>query len=358
MRRKEPITNNQQPVPTMHMANELLSVPVAASTFAIAGLGLSAVCHRIKKTVTTDQLGLMGVLGAFVFAAQMINLPLPGLPGTSGHLIGAVLLAILLGPHASALVVSSIVIVQCLIFQDGGLLALGCNVINLALVPAYLGYALYQLIQNRGAGTWRFHAAVLTSALITVLAAAILVPVQTALSGVLTLPFRTFVSTMLGVHLVIGLMEGVITVAVLSYVRQIRPDILNQTGQSCCTSPGKPLLVTLAMVTLVLSAVVSVYSSDRPDGLEWSYSERPDQPEFEPAVKAHEQAKAVDSLQSRYTVLPDYAKRPGPMGQINTDNAAVGAGWTSFAGVVGCLITMAIVWGIALCLTKKRPVAQ
>jgi cobalt/nickel transport system permease protein len=342
----------------MHMANELLSVPVAVSTFAIAGIGLGAVCHRIKQTITTDQLGLMGILGAFVFAAQMVNLPLPGLPGTSGHLIGAVLLAILLGPHASALVVSSIVIVQCLIFQDGGLLALGCNLINMALVPAYLGYAVYGLILNQSPVPWRFHWAVMTSALITVLAAAILVPVQTALSGVLTLPFRTFVWTMLSVHAVIGLLEGIITVAVLTYVRQIRPDMMSQTDQTCGTNRGKSLVVTLAIITLLLSAVASLYSSDRPDGLEWSYLERPDQPEFESSVQPHKQAKTVETLQSQYTILPDYAKRPGPMGQINTDDAAVSAGWTSFAGVVGSLITMAVIWGIALCLRKKEPVLK
>jgi len=337
----------------MHMANELLSVPVAAGTFAIAGIGLGLVCNRIKQTVTTDQLGLMGILGAFVFAAQMVNLPLPGLPGTSGHLIGAVLLAILLGPHASALVVSSIVIVQCLIFQDGGLLALGCNLINMALVPAYLGYALYRLILNRGHGTWRFHVAVLASALITVLTSAVLVPVQTAFSGVLAVPFSTFAWTMLSVHLVIGLMEGVITVAVLAYVRQVRPDILSQTDQTCASHQGKHLLVTLAIGTLLLSAIASVYSSDRPDGLEWSYSERPDQPGFEAIVEPHEQAKAVETFQSQYTVLPDYAKRPTPLGKINADGASINAGWTSFAGVVGSLITMAAVWGLALCLRKK-----
>jgi len=342
----------------MHMANELLSVPVAAGTFTLAGLGLGVVCNRIKQTVTTDQLGLMGILGAFVFAAQMVNIPLPGLPGTSGHLIGAVLLAILLGPHASALVVSSIVIVQCLIFQDGGLLALGCNIINMALVPAYLGHALYRLIQNQDSGRWRFHAAVMTSALITVLVGAILVPIQTALSGVLTLPFTTFVWTMLGVHAVIGVMEGLITVAVLTYIRQIRPDILDQSHCAGDTHQGRRLVVTLAILTLLLGAVASLYSSDRPDGLEWSYSERPDQPEFESVVTPHQRAEHVERLQSQYTVLPDYARRPAPLGQVNTDAVAVGAGWTSFAGVVGAVITMGLVWALSFFLRRRDPVSR
>jgi cobalt/nickel transport system permease protein len=339
----------------MHMANELLSVPVATGTFAMAGIGLSMVCHRVKRVVTTEQLGLMGILGAFIFSAQMINLPLPGLPGTSGHLIGAVLLAVLLGPHAGALVISSIVMVQCLIFQDGGLLALGCNIINMALVPSYLGYALYRLLLNQSPKAWRFHAAVMTSALVTVLAGAILVPAQTALSGVLTVPFRTFALTMLGVHLVIGLMEGMITVAVLKYLTQIKPDILSRTQTSSPAGRSRRLVVTLAVGTLLLSAVISLFASDRPDGLEWSYAARPDQPDFESIIQAHEQAGTVQALQARYTPLPDYAKRPASSGPALTGDMAAASGWTSFAGVTGSLITMVVVWGTALCLRRKEP---
>lgn len=337
----------------MHMANELLSVPVAAGTIALAGTGLGWVCRKVRQSVTPDQLGLMGVLGAFVFAAQMINLPLPGLPGTSGHLIGAVLLAILLGPHAGALVVSSIVMVQCLIFQDGGLLALGCNIINMALVPAYLGYALYQLILNRSTQPWRSCAAVMGSALVTVLVGALLVPIQTALSGVLTLPFGTFVWTMLSVHTVIGLMEGIITVAVLAYVKQIRPDILTQTAP---VSPQrrKLFLVTFAIASVLLSTVLSLYASDRPDGLEWSYAERPDQPEFQSAVTAHEQAESVEAFQTKYTPLPDYTKRTSALGQVSPGDNAASEGWTSFAGVIGAAITMLVIWGTALLIRQRK----
>ncbi len=341
----------------MHMANELLSVPVAAGTFAIASLGLGLVCRKVKEAATTDQLGLMGILGAFVFSAQMINLPLPGLPGTSGHLIGAVLLAILLGPHAGALIVSSIVIVQCLLFQDGGLLALGCNMINMALVPAYLGYALYRLILHQATDTWRFNLAVMTAALITVLVSAILVPIQTAVSGVLTLPFRTFVWTMVSVHLVIGLMEGLITIAVLAYVKQIKPDILSLNQKSTCDNRSRLLVATLAIFTLLLCAVFSLYASDKPDGLEWSYAERPEQPEFQSVVLPHEQADTVETLQSKYTLLPAYTKRPTPIGHINAQDVALSRGWTSFAGVMGALTTMIVIWGVAWCLRKKRATA-
>jgi len=126
------------------MANELLSVPVAAGTLAIAAGGLGFICRKARQIIASDKLALMGILGAFIFAAQMVNIRLPAMPGTSGHMVGAVLLAIILGPHLGAIVISSVVIIQCLIFQDGGLLALGCNIINMALVPSYLGYFLYK----------------------------------------------------------------------------------------------------------------------------------------------------------------------------------------------------------------------
>ena len=128
----------------MHMANELLSVPVATGTLAIAAAGLALICKKAKQIIASDKLPLMGILGAFVFAAQMVNFQLPAMPGTSGHMVGAVLLAIILGPQLAAIVISSVVIIQCLIFQDGGLLALGCNIINMAIVPSYLGYFLYK----------------------------------------------------------------------------------------------------------------------------------------------------------------------------------------------------------------------
>jgi cobalt/nickel transport system permease protein len=130
----------------MHMANEMLSVPVAAGTLGIAGGVLAAVCRAARKHITPEKMPLMGILGAFIFAAQMVNFQLPLMPGTSGHFIGAVLLAIILGPHLGTIVISSVIILQCLIFQDGGILALGCNIINMAIVPCYLGYIVYSTL--------------------------------------------------------------------------------------------------------------------------------------------------------------------------------------------------------------------
>jgi len=338
----------------MHMANELLSLPVATGTLTLAGAGLGLVCKKLRDAVTPDQLGLMGILGAFVFAGQMINLPLPGLPGTSGHLVGTVLLAVILGPHAAALVMSSIVIVQCLIFQDGGLLALGCNLINMALVPAYLGYFLYRILARPTSTPRHAIVAAALAAGITIEAGAALVPVEAGLSGVLTIPWKTFLWTMLGVHLVIGVMEALLTVAVLSYLQKLRPDMVMRAESTPSRGGKKTVLLALAGLTVFTGAVLSLFASQRPDGLEWSYARRPDQPAFTSVVAAREKTRAADEFQSRYALLPDYTKRTAPLGQAGADETLAHRGWTSLAGVFGAMVTMVLIWAGTRTLRKKE----
>jgi len=339
----------------MHMANELLSVPVAAGTLTIAAAGLSFICKKLRRIITSDKLALMGILGAFVFAAQMVNFQLPAMPGTSGHLVGAVLLAIILGPHAAAIVMSSVVIVQCLIFQDGGLLALGCNLINIAIVPSYLGYYLYKIFVPRSSGSLRVYIGAMLACTLSVEAGACLVPIETSLSGVLMVPFSTFLITMLGVHLLVGLVEGLVTVAVLGYLQQVRPDIVLDSLPGKVRLSRKAVLVTLLIFTVVISAGLSLLACGLPDGLEWSYAERPDQPNFEPAVENKDpRIVAVDDFQSKYSPLPDYSVRTSKLGEAPKQGAETSAGWTSFAGVAGAALTMAVVWLAARILRKKE----
>jgi cobalt/nickel transport system permease protein len=337
------------------MANELLSVPVAAGTLTIAAAGLSFICKKLRRIITSDKLALMGILGAFVFAAQMVNFQLPAMPGTSGHLVGAVLLAIILGPHAAAIVMSSVVIIQCLIFQDGGLLALGCNLINMALVPTYLGSLLYKTIVPGRSGSLRIYIGAMLACTIAVEAGACLVPIETALSGVLMVPFSTFLITMLGVHLLVGLVEGLVTVAVLGYLQQVRPDIVLDSLPGKVRLSRKAVLVTLLVFTVVISAGLSLLACGLPDGLEWSYAERPDQPDFKPAVANQDtRIVAVDDFQSKYLPLPDYSVRTSKLGVPHGQVAETSAGWTSFAGVVGSALTMAFIWLVARILRKKE----
>jgi cobalt/nickel transport system permease protein len=339
----------------MHMANELLSVPVAAGTMAIAAGALGVICHKVKQVIAADKLALMGILGAFVFAGQMVNFQLPAMPGTSGHMIGAVLLAIILGPHLGAIVISSVVIVQCLIFQDGGLLALGCNIINMGIVHSYLGYFLYKMVTVGQFSALRVYIGAMLACLIAVEAGAILVPVQAALSGVLAVPFSTFLITMLGVHFLVGLIEGLITVAVLGYLQQVRPDVVLNSLPGKIRLSRKVVLATLAVSSVIIGAGLSLIASDYPDGLEWSYAERPDQPEFKAIISNNDaRVTAVEDFQTKYTPLPDYSVRPSHLGQAVEQKTDPGVGWTSFAGVAGSGVTMALIWLVAWVLRKKQ----
>ena len=339
----------------MHMANELLSVPVATGTLAMAAAGLGFICRKFRQIISADKLALMGILGAFVFAAQMVNFQLPMMPGTSGHMVGAVLLAIILGPHLGAIVISSVVIIQCLIFQDGGLLALGCNIINMALVPSYLGYFLYKTITNGRFSSLKVYIGAMAACMLAIEAGAILVPIEAALSGVLAVPFSTFLITMVGVHFLVGFAEGLITVAVLGYLQQVRPDVVADSLPGKVRLSRNAVLSTLAAFAVIIGAGLSLLASDLPDGLEWSYAERPDQPDFKTTVSNEDsRISAVDNFQSKYTLMPDYSIRPSKLGQVTEHEADFGAGWTSFAGVVGSLITMIAIWLTAQLLRKKQ----
>jgi cobalt/nickel transport system permease protein len=326
------------------MANELLSVPVAGGTLAIAAGTLGLICRKVSSIVTSEKLPLMGILGAFVFAAQMVNFQLPAMPGTSGHMVGAVLLAIVLGPHLAAVVIASVVIVQCLIFQDGGLLALGCNIINMGIVPCYTGYFLFRAVAAGQSSGLRTYIAAMLACLVALELGAVLVPIEAALSGVLAVPFTTFLITMVGVHFLVGLIEGLITVSVLAYLQQVRPDLVIHSLPGKIRLSRKAVLATLAVFTVIAAAGLSLLASNKPDGLEWSYAERPDQPDFKPIVSNENSTiAAVDEMQTKYTPLPDYSVR-----------GSSASAWTSFAGVLGSALTMALIWAVASLLRRKR----
>jgi len=347
----------------MHMANELLNVPVAVATILVAAAAIALASRRAKKTLDAEKLPLMGVMGAFVFAAQMINFTLPGMPGTSGHLGGGVLLAILLGPAAAIITITSVLIVQCLVFQDGGLLALGCNVINMGVVPCLLGWVLYKGLAGRRGGylsAWRQYLAAWAACLVAITAGAALVPVQAALAGRLTIPVTHFMAVMVGVHLIIGAIEGVITFAVVAYLRQVRP-----AAMGLQTPPGfvaglsrKAVAASLVVTALLVAGVLSWFASSHPDGLEWSYMEHR-YGGTETIIKPPSDAvAAVDELQSRYSPMPDYTRRAA---EESAEETVEGAwpnvdGWGSLAGVIGTVMTLMIVYALSI-LLKRKPAA-
>ncbi len=326
----------------MHMANELISVPVAGGTIALAAAGLGWVCRKVRQEAASEKVALMGVLGAFVFAAQMVNFQLPLMPGTSGHIIGAVFLAVILGPHLAAIVLSSVVMIQCLLFQDGGLLAIGCNLINIAIVPSYAGCAVYRLIAGDKSSKKRLWIASVLACIVAAQAGSMLVVVEAMISGVLMIPAGTFLVTMAGVHLLVGMMEGLITVAILGYLTTVRPDLIDGLESVSGLLSRKTAILSLAVITLITAAGFSLLASERPDGLEWSYAERPDQPEFKPVVENNDQRiAAADQLQSKIAVMPDYSSPSA------SEAHPASAGWTSLAGVVGSVVCMGLIWLLA-----------
>ena len=210
----------------MHMADALISPAVGGTMWAASG-GLIAWCARRVKEVCGDSLvPMMGVMGAFIFASQMINFSIPG-TGSSGHLGGGLILTILLGPHAAFIVIASVLTVQALFFADGGLLALGCNIFNLGFFPAFIAYPLlYRPIAGEARTGGRAWAAAVVAAVAGLQLGAFGVVVETECSAISDLPFGTFLMLMQPIHLAIGLVEGFATAAVVEFVARARPEAI------------------------------------------------------------------------------------------------------------------------------------
>jgi len=207
----------------MHIPDGFVTAPVAG-----AGIALSAGCLAYAVKATNKQLGdkqipLMGVLAAFIFAAQMLNFPIAG--GTSGHMLGAALAAILIGPWAGMLVMTCVLSVQSLIFQDGGLLALGVNVFNMGVVGCLASFFIYRgiLLPFKGSRTG-FLLAGGIAAWCSVIIASVMAALELAISGMV--PYAVALPAMASVYALIGIGEGLITVAILGLVLSTRADLL------------------------------------------------------------------------------------------------------------------------------------
>jgi len=205
----------------VHLPDGILSPPVWIAGDLLAAGAVGVCAARVKGRLTESRVPLMGVMGAFVFAAQMINFPVPG--GTSGHLLGGVLLAVLLGPAAASLVMFCVLLVQALLFQDGGLTVLGPNLINMGLVATLGGWALVRLLAGRANGLRR-DLAIFAACWLTVVAGALLAGFEIWLSG--HAPLGPVLLTMGGVHALIGIGEGLISVATVRFLVAARPELL------------------------------------------------------------------------------------------------------------------------------------
>jgi cobalt/nickel transport system permease protein len=351
----------------MHMANELLSPAVAVGGYVVAGGTVALAARKLRDHLGTELVPLMGVMGAFVFAAQMINFTLPAMAGTSDHLIGTVLLAVLLGPHAAIIAMTGVLIVQCLIFQDGGLLALGTNVINMGILPAYVGYGLWRVMIGRPAKltVGRLIPAVWSAAFVAVALGAAAVCVEVAWSDRLTIPIGKFSMVMVGVHLISGAIEGTITCVVLVALYRLYPNFapkeLNWHGPRL--ERGRAL-AAIAIVALVVAGAVSWFASPYADGLEFAVYEKTYENTPERVKTDNTVAGKVDELQAQYALLPDYGKRSAPLGdppQKNNETEKAGAVdnswpnvsvWTSVSGLFGLGLTMIVIQLLARAIRR------
>jgi cobalt/nickel transport system permease protein len=273
-----------------------------------------------------------------------------------------------MGPAAGIVTMAAILIVQCLVFQDGGLLALGCNIINLGVIPCLLGGWIYRAVLGSAgsAAAWRQYLAAWIACVIGVTAGAAMVPIEAGVSGVLRVPVSQFLGVMIGVHLVIALCEGAVTFAVIAYLRQVRPELIGlETTDSPITAhrPGYGVVSASLLVTaLLLAGVVSWFASTWPDGLEWSYLERRYGTADQNVRNESPVIATVDKWQSKWSLMTDYAKRDAPLGALPAAGATAAPaegksntgptwpnfdGWRSLAGVLGTIITLCILFGVS-----------
>jgi len=340
----------------MHMADALLS-PVVGGTMWVATAATMGYCckklsqeekgYKLKNPESMDlqkKIPLMGVLGAFVFASQMINFTIPG-TGSSGHIGGGILLASLLGPEAGFLTIASVLLIQCLFFADGGILALGCNMINMGLFACFIGFPfIYSKILKKGFTPTKIMVASILAVVISLQLGALGVVIETTLSGVSELPFSTFVMLMQPIHLAIGAIEGVMTGLVLVFIYNAKPELLiGYNGDKHVEGKAsiKSIVITLAVVTVLIGGGLSLYASSNPDGLEWAIQNVTGSDELERTNSVNE---TLGGVQEKVAFLPDYAFKSDGENTMGT----------TVSGVVGSAITLGLCGVIAFGLSKAK----
>ncbi len=316
----------------MHMADALVSAPVALTAGVVAVGLIVAAARKVTDIKRNDIVPLMGVMGAFVFAAQMINFSIPG-TGSSGHIIGGVLLAALLGPWAAFITLCSVLIIQCLIFADGGMMALGCNIINMAAMSCIVAYPLIFRPITKGTLTaTRVSVGAVSACVVGLLLGALLVTAETELSGVTALPTGKFLLFMVPIHFVIGICEGLATSVVLLFVLKSRPELFyGYEGRRDGSSGRLPLatkriLWIFATLAVILGVSFTWLASSNPDGLEWSIFKITGDTELAPAKTP------VTAF------MPDYD--------------------STLSGIVGGLIVVCLIWAFSALLFRNRRIRK
>lgn len=318
----------------MHMADALIGPAVAAGMYGLSTVAAANSVMHVKKENEPQKIPTMGVMGAFVFATQMINFTIPG-TGSSGHLCGGVLLTAMLGPYAGFLTMISVLLIQCLLFADGGLLALGCNIWNMAFYGCFFGgLVIWKNIMKKGVTKKKIVIGSVLACIISLQLGAFSVTLETLISGITELPFGVFVGAMQPIHLAIGLVEGLITAAVLVFVHEARPELIydgyerDNKEKTEGRFSYKTTIVVLLITTFIIAGGVSLLASSNPDGLEWSMEKVAGTSELEQDGSVYELS---NSIQEKTAVLPDY--------DFSDEGSVIG---TSVSGVVGSMATIVL----------------
>jgi cobalt/nickel transport system permease protein len=307
----------------MHIPDGFLSTLVAIFFWVASIIIIAIALRRLNRDLGERQIPLMGVLAAAIFAGQMLNFSVAG--GTSGHLLGAALATILLGPWAAVIVMTCVVSIQALIFQDGGLLALGANIFNMAVIGVSVSHFIFSSLRRLSAGkTWGLFAGGFLAAWVSVFIASLAVALELSISG--TSPANISIPTMGGIHALIGLGEAAITLGALTFLHAARRDLfLPQVD----TTSRSPLFWIIGMGIALGLAILSPLASTHPDGLEW----------------VAEQQGFLDAARAPvFRLIPDYVF------PFFKDPAAS----TIAAGILGTLLVLGVVLGMARWRRKKN----
>lgn len=318
----------------MHMADALVSPAVATTMYIASGAVGAYSLNRIKKEEVDKKVSLVGVMGAFVFATQMVNFTIPG-TGSSGHLCGGLLLSAILGPFYGFISMAAILAIQCLLFADGGLMALGANIFNMAFYGCFVSYFLIYKPLTKTMNKKNIVIASILGSIVSLELGAFSVTIETLLSGITDLPFTVFAGAMLPIHLAIGFVEGLITSAVLLFVYDNRPEILTTTQTNKKTF--KETIIILSIIVTFIAGGMSLLASSNPDGLEWSIERLTGDTELEADETIFDKVIETTSL------LPDYA--------FKDNDSIIG---TTFSGIVGSAVVCGLLVVAANTLNKKN----
>ena len=305
-------------VQAMHIPDGFLSLMISLVCWILAAGSIVLAIQNSRKSFDDHLVPLAGIMAAFIFAAQMINFPVAG--GTSGHFIGAALATVVLGPWLGILVMTAVITLQALLFQDGGLVVMGANILAMGVVPALISYGFYRAAVKRSRRTQLLTVA--GASWLAVMGGALLVSLLLGFSG--TSSFRVAVPAMLGIHAFIGIGEALITVAAFSFIRNARPQLL----QTSAVAGGRGWIAGGIIVTLLV-VLISPFASGFPDGLEWV---------------AEENGFLHTAVSAPFQILPDYTIPA--LGETGLS--------TILAGVIGALVVAVIAFGLAHLLRGKK----